>query len=360
MIPYLCLNLILVSLWLLSESRKTHYRIQIGRKFIIKEKELNKLLCVSLIAVFMGLRGEFTSDYSNYCELFSETIRRSVFDILTNRVYTETGFLIFCKLVGTITSNPNIFMFIEAVLFVSIVAWSADKYVDNAFLLFIILFVNAGIYFLSYNMLRQALAAAVIFYALHLLGSGNVKGYIVVVLFATTIHTSSLVMLAVFPLLVQKINFVNDIKMMALGVVTVLTLGKVIEFVQRFRYADYNYGMEQGTVNAFVVQWTICALIVIAIQKGTINIEDKQNIVLINSMWLYIIFSVTALAVYQMSRICYFFSTPMLLLASKIIEKMKGKNGSLIKFGVVTVLVLYNYVWLSGTGYDPYYTFLQK
>ena len=76
-------------------------------------------------------------------------------------------------------------------------------------------------------------------------------------------------------------------------------------------------------------------------------------------MWMYLIFSVATLSVFQMSRICYFFSTPLLVLVGMSIEKIQGKSGVVIKIGVIVILILYSYIWLSGTGYDPYYTFLQ-
>lgn len=358
MAPYLGLNMVLVVLWLLSKTNVEKNNICVGKYILCTMQNAIQGCSFLVMALFMGARGAFTSDHNNYIELFRETIQRTFFDIVTNPVYTETGYIIFNKVVGFMTNNANYFMCIESIIFIAIIIAVANKIKCEDYLLFDLLFIDAGIYFQAFNMVRQALAAGVIFIALKLLGDRNVKGYIFFVILATTIHTSSIIMLAVLPLLLLRINIQNAMKMIAIGMIVTLSIDKLIEIVQHYKYANYPYGMTNGTINAFLVQWTICLFTIIAVYVRKIDIEDTHNIVFVNSMWLYIIFSIATLKVYQMSRICYFFSTPMLFLASNAIGGWKGKSGMILRIGMVALLVLYSYAWLSGTGYDPYYTFL--
>ena len=358
MIPYLGLNVVIAGLWIFSRLKETeNCHICVGKRQLCTTQEMIRVMAVIIVALFMGLRGPFTSDHKNYMGLFYETLQRSLSDIVTKRVYTERGYLVFNKAISIFTHDANVFMCIEAIVYIVAIMIVAKKSKCDDFLMFTLLFVNAGIYFQSFNMIRQAFAACIVFSALKRLGDGNKRGYIILVLLATTIHTSSIIMLLALPLLQLRINLKNGLKMVCIGVVSLLSLGKVIELVQKYRYANYSYGMGHGTINAFLVQWAICILVLIAIYNRQVDVQDGQNIVLINSMWLYIISSVATLNVYQMSRICYFFSTPMLLLASNAIGTWPGKSGLFLRVGVVALLVLYSYVWLSGTGYDPYYTF---
>ena len=339
MIAYLGLNVVLVGLWIFSRVKETeNCHICVGKRQLCTAQDVIQIMAAITVALFMGLRGPFTSDHKNYMSLFYETLQRSLSDIVTKRVYTERGYLVFNKAISIFTHDANVFMCIEAIVFIAVIMIIAKKSKCDDFLMFTLLFVNAGIYFQSFNMIRQAFAASIVFSALRRLGDGDKRGYIILVLLATTIHTSSIIMLLALPLLQLRIDLKNGL-------------------VQKYRYANYSYGMGHGTINAFLVQWAICILVLIAIYNRQVNVQDGHNIVLVNSMWLYIISSVATLNVYQMSRICYFFSTPMLLLASNAIGTWPEKSGRFLRIGVVALLVLYSYVWLSGTGYDPYYTF---
>ena len=358
MIPYICLNMLLAILWLFSNDRRRECTFYVKKHVICSRENIFTIVATTAVALFMGLRGAFTADYKSYELLFSETSLRTVKDIIFHKGYAERGFLLLNKLISLFTGNADAFMCIESIIFIVFIVKVARKYKNSDFILFLLLFVNAGIYFQSFNMVRQALAAGIVFVALRLLGDGNVKGYILVVILATTVHTSSIIMFAALPLLQLRANVKNGLKMTAVGAIVVVSIGKVVELVQRYRYANYDYGMGHGTINAFLVQWTLCIVVIIAIHNRAIDVADKHNIVLINSMWMYLIFSFATLRVYQMSRICYFFSTPMLLLVSKAFESWKGKLGIILRLALVGMLILYSYVWLSGTGYDPYYTFL--
>lgn len=359
MIPYICLNLALASLWFLCMGKKSSRVICNGKSRLFTEKEVFECISIITIAFFMGMRGPFTADYINYCALFDETVSRTILDIIVNKQYVETGYLVFAKVIGAVVKDANIFMFIQSFCCIFMIAWVAKKYKQVDFLLFVMLFVNAGVYFHAFNLIRQAFAAAIVFIAIYMLSKGNVVAYLIVVALAATVHTSALIMVPVLPLLLQKIDMKNILRTTVLGLITIALLPKIVEFVQRYRYANYSYGMGNGTANAFVLQWSLCLFVFFAIRKKWIDIKDRKNVVLINAMWMYLIFSVATLSVFQMSRICYFFSTPLLVLVGKSIEKIQGKSGVVIKIGVIVILILYSYIWLSGTGYDPYYTFLQ-
>ena len=307
MIAYLGLNVVLVGLWIFSRVKETeNCHICVGKRQLCTAQDVIQIMAAITVALFMGLRGPFTSDHKNYMSLFYETLQRSLSDIVTKRVYTERGYLVFNKAISIFTHDANVFMCIEAIVFIAVIMIIAKKSKCDDFLMFTLLFVNAGIYFQSFNMIRQAFAASIVFSALRRLGDGDKRGYIILVLLATTIHTSSIIMLLALPLLQLRIDLKNGLKMVCIGVVALLSLGKVIELVQKYRYANYSYGMGHGTINAFLVQWAICILVLIAIYNRQVNVQDGHNIVLVNSMWLYIISSVATLNVYQMSPYLYY------------------------------------------------------
>ena len=117
MLPYLVVDAILILLFLLEE-----YGTVVCDKFscfATFKKALGKKIfygyaSVGVIGLFMGLRGSFTSDYSSYCDIFLDTVPKSFWEAITGYAYQEKGFLLLNKVVGCFTSNPNVFLFLEA------------------------------------------------------------------------------------------------------------------------------------------------------------------------------------------------------------------------------------------------------
>lgn len=359
MTPYICLNLMLILLWLNNSrwNKKRNGCLYIEKKRVVSLKHLQIAFAILVIALFMGLRGSFTTDYKNYCELFSITIKRSFKDVLSGGAYEERGYLLLNKLFGLISNNANMFMLFEALLFVFVIYAAAKKQTQDIFL-FSIMFVNAGIYLHAFNLTRQALAAAIIYYAIQMLIEKKTWKYVFFIILASLIHATSLVMLVALPFLIQDINVKNTLKMAVLLLVGLLLLKRIIGLVQMYRYTGYSYGMGAGTANAYVVQWAITVYTWIMIKRGALDIRQRKYKILMNCSIFYVMCSVAALEVYQMSRLCYFFSTPMLLLSCNVLEKLKGESGFWTEMILVLMLAAYMFVWISGTPYVPYHTFL--
>lgn len=362
MLPYLVVDAILILLFLLEE-----YGTVVCDKFscfATFKKALGKKIfygyaSVGVIGLFMGLRGSFTSDYSSYCDIFLDTVPKSFWEAITGYAYQEKGFLLLNKVVGCFTSNPNVFLFLEAFLFVSLIMLVGMKLTDHV-MMFALLFVNAGIYFHSFNMVRQALAAAVVFVAISALLEKKNVWFVLLTLIAVSVHTTAIIILVLWPVLVQKVNLRNIARTVLITAIVFVSMDKIVAFVKNFRYGDYSYGLDGGTVNAFVFQLAICAFSWFICWKGLIDVRERKYQILLNCSLLYFMFSALTLSVAQMSRMMYFFSAPMLLLDCEAVCRVHGKYRVLVQGGLIVLLVLYMYVWLSGTGYEPYWTFLQQ
>lgn len=362
MLPYLVVEAILVLLFLLEEYGAVacdKFRCIAKFKGVLGKKELYGYASVGIIGLFMGLRGSFTSDYSSYCDIFLDTVPKSFWEVVTGNAYQEKGFLLLNKVVGCFTSNPNVFLFLEAFLFVALIMLVGMKLTDHV-MMFALLFVNAGIYFHSFNMVRQALAAAIAFVAIKALIEKKHVWFVLLTLVAVSMHTTAIAVLVLWPIMVQKVNLKNIVRTVLITVIAYFFMGEIIALVQRFRYSEYPYGMEGGTVNAFIFQLAICVFSWFICWKGLIDIQERKYQILLNCSLLYFMFSVLMLSVFQMSRITYFFSAPMLVLDCEAVYRVHGKYRVLVQGGLIVLLVLYMYVWLSGTGYEPYWTFLQQ
>lgn len=359
MLPYIFLDLILILLFLLEQNKKKYGTLICGNyKLTGRRSIFFGYLTIGVIGLFMGLRGSFTADYTNYSDIFLDSIQKSLMKILTQPVYQETGYVILNRVIGFFTSNPHVFHFIESFIFVGLIMLVGMQLTDHI-MMFALLFVNAGIYFHSFNMVRQTLAAAIVFAAVEALTKKKNVKFVVLVLVAVSIHTTAIAVLVLWPFLVQKVRLKNIMRIVLATIAAYILLNPIIAFVQRFRYSGYTYGIEGGTINAFIFQLAICAFSWLVCGMGLVDVKERKYQILLNCSLLYFMFSVLMLSVYQLTRLMYFFSTPMLVLCCDAMYKVYGKSRFIAQAGIIVLLVIYMFVWLSGTGYDPYWTFLQ-
>ncbi|WP_177223921.1 EpsG family protein [Butyrivibrio sp. INlla21] len=136
-----------------------------------------------------GFRYNVGVDYPAY-----EWIYDYVNESPDNNDYIEVGFRVLMRFVNEKGGTVQLVFLIASVL----TAFFYYHFIkDNSvnFELSTMLYLCLGpFYFSSFNGVRQALAISIVLYATKYCGKDNVK-YIILVLFATTIHTSSILML---------------------------------------------------------------------------------------------------------------------------------------------------------------------
>lgn len=361
MFPYIAINIyvLIIGAWF------TFFRSRLNTGCLIEKGKIRflslfeaTLLLVATIAL-IGLRGGFTADYRAYYQLFTEIGQQSFVELFTSDNYVEVGYRILNKLISLIISDGNWALFWMSALLVVLVAKAGFRY-SYSFWLFLLFWISCGFYYLSFNMFRQALAGAVLFAGTQYLVDKKIVNYIIVVLIAASIHVTALFMVIMIPLLLQRITISNILRTIALGVFVLLFADVIVGFIQQYRYEGYEYGMGNGRITAVVVPLFLMGFIIWACIDKYIDIRDETNRVFINATVIHGIICLGILRIEQISRLGYFFSTYTLLLCSNCICSIDDNRlRRVIKLCAVALLTAYVYVWLSGTGYENYYTFLE-
>lgn len=357
MIHYLIINLLIIAVGLFVPEK-----IKVGNSSSYKDREISIqcLLLFIILFIFLGFRGGFTSDYNSYSSYFVRIYQDISFRDIFSRLYSiENGFILISKIIGCITQSELAY---HAILSFGLLILFFRVYNKHSNLLWltVLLFVNLGDYFGSMNLFRQVLAAAIIFSGFDLIIQKRFISFCLLTVLAATIHTSSLIMIiCYFPLVSNRKMFWN-LGFGAIFAILWLWLNSIVDFISSVfpRYHDYHYGMGHGSINAvfFIAAIYIFAQVSLKLFVSEYNYDNLYNIVLMNGTLLCLLFLLLGIKVYMFTRIVYFFRPFACLLVPNILSHYSDKKLRDIIIMVISIFcIIYTYITLSGTGYDPYY-----
>lgn len=330
---------------------------------ILKQSRGKKLPIVfyavpSFLVLFFvsGFRGDFTADYKEYTYLFDLYNSFKFSDVFEANLYQEIGYIALSRFIGFFTHN-ELYLFIIT-SFIILCAFYKQFKNDSAYMwLSVLLFVTVGSFYTSFNIIRQILAAAIVFSGSRFLYERKMLKYFLVIVLASLFHRTALIMLLFYFILNFKINYKNMF-IVSLGVLVIsINLPMIVTIAQQIFYTAYTadaYGMTGLSFTNAVAPVSIFLFSFIH-RKKLDNNNIKQR-VWMNAAFYYALFNVLGTQIQMIQRLSEFFAPYILLLIPLIFYRMRNNELKAIYImGFVTVLFLYNLMTLSGTGYDPYY-----
>lgn len=351
---YILVNVIIIFLGLFYEIIKPKESVILDKK----NKSDSFFVITSFILLFIvsAFRGDFTTDYNNYVYLFELYNRFRFFEVFHAGIYQEKGYIFLNRLIGVFTRN-ELYLFIVVSFITLLCFYSQFRRYSSYIWLSVLMFVTVGAFYTSFNIMRQILAVAIIFSGSKFLYERKFVKYCLVVALAALFHTSALVMLIFYFILNYKFSVKNLILIICAAVITMLYLENLLVIIQNMFYSvytDQSYGMTGLAFTNAVLP--IAILIFTLFHYKKIDLSDIRNKIWVNAVIFYAFFSILGLKVEMVERISDFFAPYALLLIPLIFSQMKRNElKAIYMIGAVALLILYNFVVLSGTGYDPYY-----
>ena len=354
MVPYLTINITTVVLALILFGFVTN-------SFMGKTRtKFSHYLFIAIVFFYlffiMSFRGDFTSDYRNYVNLFRYFSSFSFEELINGGFHQELGYVLLNWLLGLVTDNAIYIVLVSSFL-ILYAHFNQFKKHSVAIWLSILLFINIGGYYDSFNITRQLMASSIVFLGSRFLYERSFLKYILVILLGASFHRTALVMIPFYFILNMRINRKRALLLLMVGGLSSSWVGYAINFIQRFFYSIYttqSYGMTGLKFTNVVVPLAIVTYVLFHSSKldNTRNIENTW----FNCALFYTFFSFLGLSVQLIQRLSYFFLPYVLLLIPLTISRLKSQElKAIYVMAIVGMLILYNYVTLSGTGYDPYY-----
>lgn len=185
-----------------------------------KDKKIFRVLSLIILIIFIGLRDGVGVDYFNYKDIFLSG---------ENASWIEPGYFYLMKFVHLLGGN---FYWITSLVACSTLLF-LYKGLENltpyfAFSIFLFLVLPSG-YGFTVNGMRQGITAAIFLYSVKFIITGNFWKYALFILFASSIHISTIILLPFY--FVRKIKFRKYLYLLIILISIILNQIKVLKDV---------------------------------------------------------------------------------------------------------------------------------
>lgn len=330
-----------------------------------KETPSSFFIVPSFILLFFisTFRGDFTTDYTNYSILFNTYNNYDFLDIFTVGFYQEIGYVLLNRVIGIFTSNEIYLFAVTTFIILFGFYHHISRYSVNIWLS-VIMFVTVGSYYTSFNITRQILAAAIIFIGSKFLYERKFFKFLWVVILASLFHKTALIMIPFYFILNFRINLRNIFLISAGSAVIIYFFQDILYILQNFGIYDNYTGQSYGMTGASFANAVLPIALAIFSLFNSKKLDSKNNNthrIWFNATIFYAVTNTLSLQIQMIERLSYFFAPYALLLIPYIFSKMNNKYLKVIYvIALIAVLILYNYVILADSVFDPYYFIWEK
>jgi transmembrane protein EpsG len=255
----------------------------------------------------------------------------------------DFGFGILQMLLKTYSSDPQILIFITALITNILIVLILSKY-SRFFELSTFVYITGGLFLVSMNGIRQVLAAAIIFTATRFIISGNWIMYFIVVLFAATFHQSALILLPIYFLVRYKAWSRATIILLFFSVIIVVgfdlfssLLFSAIEDTQYGHYSNFN----EGGANVVRVAVYAAPLVIAFLGREKLREILPSSDYIVNMALVGLIFMIISMQNWIFARFSIYFNLYQLILVSWVVQVFREKEQRFIYYLIVICYFLY-------------------
>ncbi|WP_373425853.1 EpsG family protein [Paenibacillus endoradicis] len=304
------------------------------------------LLTFLPLFIVAGFRFEVGVDYKNYVATYIK-INNSLRDVsifeLRSMLDMEIGYLLLNRLVDFLFGNLQYVFVISSFITLILVLVTIYRYSSNVYLS--VLFFTLGAYISSFNIQRQYIAIAIIFFSIKYVIERKLIRYIFSVLIASMFHTSAVLLLPLYFILNKKINAKKIIIGIILVCLSTVLMPNILSIVQKYFYSQYSlesYGMNDGTINNVIIA-AFYMILAMYLQKKSSDISIK-NIVLINWSFINLLLAILSTEVWLITRIMSYSLIFQILLLPEFVKSVENKYVKSIISFLLILLSIYLFV----------------
>ncbi len=303
--------------------------------------------------------------YDGYATQFVNIADTPFFEVLWN-IFTgvqyasyEPGFVLYCRLVGLITNNVQLFLAITAAIVIFLFSKVIYRYSENIGLSFITL-MCFGLYTFSFSGLRQALAIAITFYSYTFIDERKPFRFTLAVLLASTLHSSALFFLITYPLSKKTLTKVESLWAVAIILILLPFLSGIVNWITPILFPGKykTYEDAGGAVTMFIVYIVLffCSLFL----KDRNSDNNPMRWMLLLATWCQ---SLGFISDGGMTRIGYYFQPIFILFFPQIINDTAQSDLRPILTSSLKLILLVFFILTMSGGYlniVPYHFFWEQ
>lgn len=353
---YSCVFIIVALLALLECILNKFDKIKLGDKVIVNKNSQtiqHFVFAMAMIILFIisAIRDQSVgTDMARYIpryRIISETGWQDLVNLPESWGF-EKGFILFCKIISYISlGNEQVFTIVTS-LIIAIGMYIFIKEFSVTPFLSLVVYVGYGYWTNSFNTVRQYMAISILCIALKLWKDNKKLWTIILTIIAVSIHTSSVVFVAIY--------FVSNLKFTTKSFCVSIVLACAfyimpIEIIDKLlSYTSYGwYVTREGSGESILIVIAIIYCVAFAYRKN-IDVFDKHG-----NMWFWMLFfsiisNVLALKIGLFERIMRIFLIALMPLTADIVYCFRNKPYRIIVY--ITVILawgLYFYLVLLAT-----------
>lgn len=317
------------------------------------------IILMSLSSLFYIRDFSIGIDTLAYSEIISDTKNFNGVNDLINyseKYNIELGFLLFCYIFIIFDSISLVFWFFSLVIFLNL-SLVLKNIKINPFLYYLSFFSYFGIYLLSFNILRQAIALSFIFLATSFLIKNNNRLFFTLIFIAGMFHYSAFICL-IFFFIYKKINFFYRIRYLFL-VCMVFFSSFIIYYISSMydRYSTYSDSVNTKQIGYFLLGFYIISFLIsnFFVQKIYLYKKEMKFFIVIFSIYFSLQFSfiINGISNFGTTRIVFYFLWPVVLMWGILLLNIKDTRlRYVLNFSFFGFLFFYWCVVISNSGYD--------
>jgi transmembrane protein EpsG len=257
----------------------------------------------------------------------------------------DLGFGILQMLLQQLSNDSQILIFTTALItnvLIVLVLYKYSRLPEIA----LYVYITSGMFIVSMNGIRQFLAAAIIFTSTKYLLEGNLKNYILIILFASVFHQSALILIPIY-FLVRR-NAWTSATYLMLMIAIIFTLGfdkfsqVLFGVIEDSHYSEYQNSDEGG---ANFLRVIVYAAPVILAYLGREKLRDifPGSDYIVNMALLNVVFMIIATQNWIFARFTIYFGLYQLILISWVLKLFKNKTQGFIYYMILILYFVYFY-----------------
>lgn len=320
------------------------------------------LIALILPVFISGLRYGIGTDYFNYEAIYYElTNSGSVVDNFLNTRY-EPGWILLNHIVKFIFNDVKYVFILSSIL---IWVFNFKAIYDNRNKISIsiaVLILLCTSYNQSFNMVRQALAAAILMLSIKPIVNKKPLKFIITVLISTMFHYTAIIFLPIYWIVNSKIKALGLWKKIltfigvGLAVILAPTLLKIVTNYEAFEYfSHYDLNFQNFGIGNIIIKLPVILIILLNIRKlNSTNPISKLVIVYFLSLLLEYIGYFAA----HVSRIAIYYEMMQIFILAAIVKTQQNKYERLFYSFLIFIYFLgwftYQIIYLNNHETVPY------
>ncbi|MFN7250051.1 MAG: EpsG family protein [Anaerobacillus sp.] len=306
----------------------------------IKPNKIAAFFALASLVLVAGLQNNVGDTY-----YYMHSYRITIFSLENIDFKGDFGFNLLQMILQQISSDPQILIFTTALLTNTLIVITLYHY-SRLFDLSLYVYITIGYFLVSMNGIRQYLAAAIIFAGTKFLIAGDWKKYMLLVLFASTIHQTALLLIPIYFIVRWPAWSKSTYLLLGGSIFIVLSFNTFMDLlfkaIEETQYGGYKDFQEGGANILRVVVGAVPVVIAYFGREKLKNIFPKSDVI-VNMSILGLVFLIISTQNWIFARFAIYFGLYQLILISWIVKVFREKDQKLIYYGVLICYFIYFY-----------------